>query len=265
MKRKANMVEAAPLPTCAAIGPEDMVLVACASGETFLIERNCALLSTHCRDVLLTWENAIRRVASQSKNNQSVCSPAATPTDVVAIGFPSSNCVGGGTAERSGGVRMLADLAENPNMTIPFMSAWDGAGASKPLASLDAGVQHLSITAVAERYQQRLDAATPTKTERPSSSKMPSSHGDRKGMMMVPKPVSPLAPLEDADGSLLYPVVQLTYPTPSLLEMSLAYASRKYKMDIDGDKMPTEVVPPVSAIVTGDPWEMIAAAVLTGM
>lgn len=265
MKRKVNAVEAAPLPTCAAIGPEDMVLIACLSGESYLIERNCALLSSLCRDTLMVWENAIRRVANQYRSDQSITTATVTPTDVVGVGFPNNGPMSSAVGERASNVRLLTDFAENANMTIPFMAAWDADEDAAAAASWETRVQHIPLATVAERYQQRLDAATPTKVERPSSSKLPSSHGDRKGVMVVPKPISPLAPWEDGDGLWLYPVVQMTYVTPPLLEASLAYAAKKYKMDMDGDKMPAESVPPVSAIATGEQWQMIAAAVLTGM
>ncbi|KPA85542.1 hypothetical protein ABB37_01813 [Leptomonas pyrrhocoris] len=258
MKRKTNPIEAAPLPTCSAIGPEDMVLVACTSGETFLIERNCALLSSHCRDTLMLWENTIRRTANLNRSDRSSVTPTITPIDSGSNGFPGSS---------SGGLRVLADLAETPNTTIPFMSAWDADAKDRTAAatSIEAQVQLVPIQTVAERYQQRMDGVTPSKVERPSSSKNASSHGDRKGVVVVPKSVSPLAPLEDVDGSWLYPVVQLPYVTPQLLESALAYASKKYKMDIDGDKVTGESVPPVSAIATGEQWQMMAAAVLTGI
>ncbi|KPI88317.1 hypothetical protein ABL78_2616 [Leptomonas seymouri] len=262
MKRKVNVVEAAPPPTCTSIGPEDMVLVACASGETYLIERNCALLSLPCRETLLMWESSIRRLANQSRNEQST-NVLVTPIDAVVVGFPISS---GGPGDRGGGVRVVAGTTENINMTIPYMSAWDFDGDQPPTKSpLEARVQHLPILTVAERYQQRVDAITPSKMERPSSSKSPSSHGERKGVMVVPKPISPLAPLEGEDGSLLYPVIQLPYATHSLVESSLVYACKKYKMDMDGDKMPAESVPSVNAIATGEQWQMIAAAVLTGI
>jgi hypothetical protein len=273
MKRKANPVETAPLPTCAAVGPDDMVLVACPSGETFLIERNCALLSAHCRDTLLGWESAIRRAVSQNRNDQSTTTAAVgsglTPVDAVTVGFPSSS--GGietgswGFSERTGGVRVLGASCDTASMTIPFMPAWDDDNVGVSVASLEAQVQHVPLTTIAERYQRRLDEVTPTKVARPSSSKVPSSHGDRKGMMVVPKPISPLAPLEDDKGRLLYPVVQLYYATPPLLEASLLYVAKKYKVDMDGDKVTAESVPPVSAIATGERWQMIAAAVLTGV
>lgn len=258
MKRKANAVEAAPLPTCSAVSPDDLVIVSCTSGETFLIERNCALMSIHCREVLLLWENAIRRVASQSRGEQNSCSLALSPTEAVAVGFSSGERGGAGGG---GGIRSLADPVDGRQATIPFMSAWDD--------TMDGGdaavVHHVPLVTVAERYQQRMDAATPTKVDRPSSSKVASSHGDRKGMVVVPKPISPLAPLEDERGGWLYPVVQLAHVTTTLLESSLAYACRKYKVDIDGEKMAAESVPAVCAIATGEQWHMIAAAVLTGM
>lgn len=259
MKRKTNTVEAAPLPTCSAIGPDDMVLVACSSGESYLIERNCALLSVHCREVLLLWESHIRRIASQNRSDQSTLTPAITPTSeapAAVVGFPGN--------ERSGTIRSLIEPTEGTNMTIPFMAAWDDAGDATS-GTVEAMVHHIPLLRVAERYQQRLDAATPSKVDRPTSSKNPSSHGDRKGVMVVPKPISPLVPLEDERGVLLYPVVELAHVTPSLMESSLAYASKKYKVDIDGERMPAELVPAVNAIVTGEQWHTIAAAVLTGM
>ncbi|KAG5500354.1 hypothetical protein JKF63_03446 [Porcisia hertigi] len=252
MKRKVNPVEPAPLPTCTAVGPEDMVLLACASGEVFLVERNCAIVSGYCRDLLQLWEGAVRRVAMQNKNDEHASSDAATTETTSALR----------TEVNSHSHDVDGPLATDP-VEIPFMSLLDYSGSSP----LDA-IRQVPVTQVADHYQQRLSAAdstTPTKVDRPSSKQF-SAHGDRKGMhFVVPKPISPLAPIEFDDGVPMYPVIVVPYMTPTLLEMALSYAQKKYKMDVDGEKAGTETLAPLISASAEGRWRLLAASMLASM
>ncbi|KAG5499755.1 hypothetical protein GH5_03889 [Leishmania sp. Ghana 2012 LV757] len=252
MKRKAIPAEAAPLPTCTAVGPEDMVLVGCASGELFLVERNCAIVSSYCRDLLQVWEGAVRRVVAQYRCEDSTVSDSAAAEAIAMASFEPDSY------GRYGGGPLATDPAEIPFM--PFLGAGD-------ISSLET-VRHVPVTLVAEHYQQRLRAAeatTPTKVDRPSS-KLISSYGDRKGVhMIVPKPITPLSPIENTDGALMYPVVIIPYVTPELMESALSYAHKKYKADVDGERPSVESAAPVTLVSAESRWRLMAASVLTGM
>ncbi|CBZ28390.1 conserved hypothetical protein [Leishmania mexicana MHOM/GT/2001/U1103] len=252
MKRKTNPAEPVPLPTCTAVGPEDMVLVACTSGETFLVERNCAIVSGHCRDLLQVWESAVRRVVLQSRNEESTMSDGATAEITVVP------CMETDSHSRDTG----SLLATDPTV-IAFMPFTDADDAS-PLEA----IRHIPVTLVAEHYQKRLgavEAISPSKADRPPS-KPASSYGDRKGApVIVPKPISPLAPMESADGTLMYPVVVIPYMTPELMEAALSYAHRKYRIDMDGEKPGAESTAAVTVASAEGRWRLIAASVLTGM
>ncbi|CAG9577072.1 conserved hypothetical protein [Leishmania major strain Friedlin] len=252
MKRKANPAEAVPLPTCTAVGPEDMVLVACTSGETFLVERNCAIVSGHCRDLLQVWEGAVRRIALQSRDEESTISDGAA-TEITVV-----PCMEADSHSRDA----VGPLATDPTVItfMPFMDADD----ASPLEALC----HVPVTLVAEHYQKRLRAAeaiSPSKADRPSSKQVP-SYGDRKGAsVIVAKPISPLAPMESADGTPMYPVVVIPYMTPELMEAALSYAHRKYRIDMDGEKSGAEPAAPISVASAEGRWRLIAASVLTGV
>ncbi|CAJ1029599.1 hypothetical protein Q4I30_005233 [Leishmania utingensis] len=252
MKRKTNPTEPVPLPTCTAVGPEDMVLVACTSGEVFLVERNCATVGRYCRDVLHVWEGAVHRAVAQSGNEGITPSDGATAEAAVVL------CTDADSHSREAGIPLATEPAE-----IPFMSFLDADDAS-PLEA----IRHIPVTLVAEHYQQRLraaEAATPTKIDRPPL-KLVSSSGDRKGApVIVPKPISPLAPIESDDGALMFPVVVIPYMTAELMEVALSYAHKKYKVDVDGEKPGAESAAPVTAASAEGRWQLIAASVLTGM
>ncbi|GET89946.1 hypothetical protein, conserved [Leishmania tarentolae] len=252
MKRKANPVEAVPLPTCTAVGPEDMVLIACTSGETFLVERNCAIVSGYCRDLLQVWEGAVRRVVMQNRNEEStLCEGATAEITIIPCMEPNPHFQDTG-----------ASLVTGPTV-ITFMPFTDANDAS-PLEA----IRHIPVTAVAEHFQKRLRTAegtSPNKGDRPSSKQIP-PYSDRKGApVIVPKPISPLAPMECDDGSLMYPVVVIPYMTPELMEAALSYAHRKYRIEMDGEKPSAESATPLTVASAEDRWRLIAASVLTGM
>ncbi|KAK7197433.1 hypothetical protein NESM_000691800 [Novymonas esmeraldas] len=254
MKRKTNPVEAAPLPTCTAVGPEDSVLIACVTGEAFLVERNCAFVSGYCRDVLQMWDGAVRRAVVQTRHEESAVSEGVT-VDVAVVLRISAD-----THRRDAGGPLATDPTE-----IPFMAfCEDDDAAAAPLA----GLQRIPVTVVAEHFQQRLEAAeatTPTKVDRPSSKPL-SSYGERKGAhVLVPKPISPLSPMEGPGGELLYPVVVVPHLTAALMELALSYAQKKYKIDVDGERAGAEAAPPVQVASAEDRWRLIAASVLSGM
>ncbi|KAG5474261.1 hypothetical protein LSCM1_03040 [Leishmania martiniquensis] len=252
MKRKTVPVEAAPLPTCTVVGPEDMMLVACTSGELFLVERNCAIVSGYCRDLLQAWEGAVRREVAQSRCEDSAVSDGATAEAIVMA------CIEPDSHGRYAGGPLAADPADIPFM--PFPGAED--------TSSFETIRHVPVTVVAEHYQQRLrgaEAITPTKLDRPSS-KSVSSYGDRKGAhVIIPKPISPLAPIEIVDGALMYPVVVIPYTTPELMESALSYAHRKYKVDVDGERPGVESAVPATLASAEGRWRLIAVSVLTSM
>lgn len=254
MKRKANPVEAAPLPTCTAVGPEDMVLVACASGEVFLVERNCATASSYCRDAMQLWEGAVRRAAANTRTEDSAPGDGAVSESPVVLRIAVES------QRRDGNGPLATDPVE-----IPFMPFLTDDVAGSPTAPL-AGLRHVPVAVVAEHYQQRVEATeSPSKGERPSSKPI-SSYADRKAAhVVVPKPISPLAPIEGHDGALLYPVVVVPYVTPALMEAALSYGQRKYKLDVDGEKGGAELAPPVLPTSPEDRWALMAASVLTGM
>lgn len=261
MKKKANTAEQLPLPSSSSVSIEDMILLRCSSGEVFLTERNCALVSSECRTYIHRWDGAIRSAAFQQATSEGVFVNDDTE-DKDAGGHAA---VMQAVLGRASVVMIQQDELDAPVSavdTIPFACFENELPDQEAVPSEQPQVVEFAIDYVASQFRARVEKAfVALSNAEHAVPRSAQGHTERKVTALMPKLINPLAPIEETDGRLFYPVITLPFINAPLLQDALDYMHFKYKTDTDGEKRAS------ANFLTGrgDHWNLIAAAVLMGI
>lgn len=214
------------------IDPANMVVLRAADGETFLIEKNCAMVSKRFRDLLVDAEGTLAAAA------QSIEDPSGA--EAPNTGIPMSS--------------MKEKQPVDLNRCFPFYDIeWE----RRPLGS-DRGMYRYSVAQIIDfRQKQNLEKAPAA--EVPTTSK-------NSGRSAVATPAGPRRPflscIEDENGIKKYPLFDFPDVKADLLEVAIRFMYLKYRLDSEPEK---RQMFNTSILGESSPVRLIAVSAILGM
>lgn len=224
------------------IDPCNMVVLQAADGETFLVEKNCAMVSKRFREALLELEGTLT-AAAQAVDDSSGDTAHTSPVTV-----PSAAAANASSFKE----RAAVDLERR----IPFYDIeWE----RRPDAS-DKGRSLYSIGEIVQyRHKQNLERLAPMDTP-------PTTSGKNSGRTPVVVPTGVRRPylsvIEDDDGVKRYPLFDFPDVKADLLEVAIRFMYLKYRLDSEPEKRQTFHT---GLLGESSPVRLIAISAILGM
>lgn len=196
------------------IDPSNMVVLRAADGETFLVDKNCAMVSKRFRELLVEVETVLSVAAQILEEN----------------GSPENSPIPQGGS----GANPTSALKEKPpvdmNRTIPFFDIeWE----LRPQPS-NHGKAMCSVRQILQ-YRQKQNSEKLPSIEPPVSS---SKNAGRA--VVTAAPVGSRRPylscIEDERGVKLYPLFDFPDVKADLLEIAVRFMYLKYRLDSEPEK-----------------------------
>lgn len=197
------------------VSPQNMFALRAATGEVFLLDRNCVLVSRKCREYIESLDKLVLQCSCEIAQ-RAACVPPSTynaPPPVL-------------------------------NQTLFYYFVQPAVDADEGGVETF-GMTHLPIEMVAEEHQRAVHNSVEPKMGPPSSR----DSASKQPTALLPR-VNPFGYIEEASGRRLYPAMDLPEISADLLDLAVAFMHYKHKADSEADRRTSA---PFSHTIFGEP------------